>query len=322
MDKRAGLRQYYQAEAEKRTADDNFAQRTAQLNALEETLISAFNTLIRFMDGKTTKTEVVNQLKSIATPDVAKVVAAVEKLDADMLANKVDMKPVIDAMNGVKRELSLIPKTHPTFEQKESVKVTNLSEIKLDTVPLEKAIKNLKLNPTIDVKSPVVNVDAPDLSPLKNVMLDLLQAVKAQKFDIPAFPTIPETDLSKVEKKLDESNKHLKAIADKKGNSGGGGNGTPYIDADGKPLNVILDDGLVPIRVDSDTTSALEEIQSAIQSIASTRGIAGDIRVTLLSGTVSTVTNLQQAGGQPANQLIPSNQNLIAVLGNINNIGA
>ena len=78
-----------------------------------------------------------------------------------------------------------------------------------------------------------------------------------------------------------------------------------------------------------DQIEVLEEIEHAIQAIASTRGIAGDLRVTILgggvtisSGTVTTVTGITNVGGIPANQLVPSNQNLIATIANVNNIGA
>jgi len=223
MDKRAPLRQYFDDKAVQAKSDQRYADRTAQIEALEVSMLKAFNALIRYMDGKTTKTEVVNQLKSISTPDVDKVVTALSKLDADVLANKLDLKPLEAILNGVKREVSLIPKSHATFEQKDSVKVTNLDEVKFDTSDLEKAIKDLKLDPKIDVKAPIVNVDKPDLKPLQDVMLDLLKAVKGQKY--PEFPEIPKTDLSTVEKKLDVSNKHLKEIAEKKFGGGGGGGG-------------------------------------------------------------------------------------------------
>lgn len=247
MDKRAPLRQYYQAQEDKALSTKQFTERTAQLNDLENTVVRSIGALVKFMDGKTTKTEVVNQLKSISTPDVDKVVSALSKLDANILANKLDLKPLEQALNGVKREVSLIPKTLPKFDQKESVKVTNLSDVKLDTSDVVKAIKALKLDPTIDVKAPVVNVDKPDLKPLQDVMLDLLKAV--EKIELPAFPEIPVTDLTKVEKKLDESNKHLKAISEKKmgGGGGGGGNGTPYINDEGKAVNVALVGGAIPI---------------------------------------------------------------------------
>lgn len=70
-------------------------------------------------------------------------------------------------------------------------------------------------------------------------------------------------------------------------------------------------------------TDILETIASAIQAIASTRGIAADLRVTILSGTVTTVTtlsNITSIGGINAVGLVPSNQNTVAVLSNINNV--
>jgi predicted ATP-grasp superfamily ATP-dependent carboligase len=255
MDKRASLRQHFQQEDTKAQELEQYKQRTAQLNALEGTMVQAFNALIKYMDGKTTKTEVVNQLKSISTPDVDKVVQAVSKLDKDILSNKLDLKPVTDALNGMKRELGLIPKSLPKIpEQKDSVKVTNLDEVKLDTSEVVSAIKALKL----DVKAPIINEKEVDLKPLQTIMLDLLKVVQSQKpVEIPKFPEIPVTDLSKVETKLEKSNKLLKEIVDKPigGGGGGGGNGTPYIDSTGKPVNVELTvDGKIPVEAGATST--------------------------------------------------------------------
>ncbi len=254
MEKRAGLRQHFQQEENQAQELKQYQERTAQLNALEETIVQAFNVLIQFMDGKVTKTEVTNQLKSISTPDVDKVVAAVSKLDKDILSNKLDLKPVTDALNGMKRELSLIPKSHPkAVEQREDVKVTNLNEIKLDTSDVVDAIKGLKL----DVKAPIINEKEVDLKPLQSIMLDLLKVAQSQKpVEIPKFPEIPKTDLSKVETKLDTSNKLLKEITEKRfGGGGGGGNGTPYVDSTGRPMNVELTvDGKIPVEAGATST--------------------------------------------------------------------
>lgn len=74
----------------------------------------------------------------------------------------------------------------------------------------------------------------------------------------------------------------------------------------------------------------LEEIEHAIQSIASAKGVAGDIRVTILSGTVTTVStvttvttlsNQSSMGGWTASSLVPAISNTTAVLSNINNVG-
>ena len=75
-------------------------------------------------------------------------------------------------------------------------------------------------------------------------------------------------------------------------------------------------------------TDVLEEIRSALQALASAKGIAPDIRVTLLGGTtavttvttVGTVTGITNIDGLPARSLIASTNNTNAVLSNINNI--
>lgn len=75
--------------------------------------------------------------------------------------------------------------------------------------------------------------------------------------------------------------------------------------------------------------STLNEILSSIKAIAHAKGVAADLRVTLLGGTtavtgtltaVTTVTGITNIGGLPATQLIPSNQNMAAILSNINNV--
>lgn len=85
-------------------------------------------------------------------------------------------------------------------------------------------------------------------------------------------------------------------------------------------------------------TDVLNEIRSAIQAIAQAKGIAADLRVTLLGGTtavtgtltavttvttvttVGTVTGLTNIGGLPATQIVPATTNTTAVLSNINNV--
>ena len=87
-------------------------------------------------------------------------------------------------------------------------------------------------------------------------MTDTLKAINNQKpVEIPKFPEIPKTDLTKVETKLDKSNKLLKEIVDKPvGGGGGGGNGTPYVDSTGRPVNVELDgNGNIPVTFSSST---------------------------------------------------------------------
>lgn len=246
MDKRAPLRKYYTDKENQRKSDAQHELQLKKLDSVSNDIVSAIGVLIRFLDGKTSKTEVVNQLKSISTPDVDKVVQAVSKLDKNILDNKLDLKPLIDELRSVKRELTLVPGKIKTPEQKDSVKVTNLGEIKLDTTKVEQAIKNLKLDPKIEVKPTDVNIAPLDLKPLKDELLNVVNAIKSQKY--PEFPRIEPTDLTKLEKESKKQTKLLTEIKDKPtGGSGGGGNGTPYVDATGKPLNVELDsDGSIP----------------------------------------------------------------------------
>lgn len=75
----------------------------------------------------------------------------------------------------------------------------------------------------------------------------------------------------------------------------------------------------------------LQELISRLDFLPSVRGVAADLRVTLLSGivttvstvttvaTVTSVTNLANIGNIPAVNLIPANMNVAAILGNINN---
>ena len=71
-----------------------------------------------------------------------------------------------------------------------------------------------------------------------------------------------------------------------------------------------------------DNQSILNEIRAAIQGVATARGVAGDLRVTVIGGTVTTVTtvgNQTSMGGYLANNQIPSLMNQ-AAFQNINNV--
>ena len=74
---------------------------------------------------------------------------------------------------------------------------------------------------------------------------------------------------------------------------------------------------------------SIQELVSRLDFLPSVKGIAADLRVTLLSGvittvstvtTVTTVGNQTSIGGFAAAQIVPSQQNLCAIKGNIINI--
>lgn len=231
MTNRAPLRAEFDSIANQKKSDANFATRSQQIEVLESTIIQGFNHIVKFLDGKTTKTEIINQLQGFATTkDVETLVNSIQKLDKTTLSTKIELKPVLEALKGLQAEMTAIP-DRIKFEKTEKVSVDNLEEIKLDTTDLEKAIKALKLDVKVD--APKINVEKPDLKPLQDVMLDLLKAFNKQKFEIPKKFTIDNlkdiktTDTSNIEKKIDTGNKYLKEISEKKfGGSGGGGEST------------------------------------------------------------------------------------------------
>jgi len=63
----------------------------------------------------------------------------------------------------------------------------------------------------------------------------------------------------------------------------------------------------------------LQEVCRNMASIASARGIAADLRVTMLSGTINTVAGLTNIGGLPAVGVVEDLANMSAQF-NINNV--
>lgn len=195
------------------------AQVLDKLTAIEENLPHAILALIQYLDGKVTKTEVINNLKSISTPDVKGVVDAIQKLDTRIANKNLDLTPVVSGLKDLDKQFAT----------------------------LESAIKQIQLTaeaPKVDVQvpKPQVLVQEANLLPLRTAITDVLKAIQAIK--IPALPEIPKTDLSSVEKRLSglaewlavldkntkDANKNLKKLIDKpqyvSSSSGGGGGGS------------------------------------------------------------------------------------------------
>lgn len=148
------------------------SQDIIHLRSIEQTIIRSFAEIVKYLDGHTSKTEVINQLKSIGTPDVDKVVAAVKALDTTIKSTQaVDTSKLEKAL----QSLSL-----------DSVRVTNLSDLDKRLDAVTKAVKGIKFNPVIDVKTPEakVTVQQEGLEPLQAAMLEVVQAVR--DIDIPA----------------------------------------------------------------------------------------------------------------------------------------
>ena len=216
-------------------------QEIASLNSIDTTIVEVMNSLVKFLDGKVTRTEVLNQIESVATPDVAKVVEAIAELGIITESNRIDLEPLKTALLGLGEKLDQLPKTFP--EMPKSVEINNLSDIEfpeqkeIDFSDVIKAINNIKMV----AEAPEVTVNN-DLKPIEKGLTNVVKSIDSIK-----FPEIPKTDLTKVEKKLDTSNKILKDILEKP--VGGGGGGSSW---------VATNDQDIPLPLKVDNTGALQ----------------------------------------------------------------
>lgn len=89
-------------------------------------------------------------------------------------------------------------------------------------------------------------------------------------------------------------------------------------DASGKTVNPATTEDTDKVVI------SLQDLISLIKDIQSCKGVVSDLRVTLLSGTVTTVsslTDIGSIGGTLARPTVQSIQNTEAILSNIQNIG-
>jgi len=212
-----------------------------------DTILSATMSLIKYLEGHTSKVVITNQLENIGTPDALEVIPHIEALHATLKTHEnTDLTELTKVMQAILDETSKIPKELP--EQQEFKQIDHTEQFKALTKAIEAVqtvIKEQKLiveAPVVNVDSPNVQVDAPDLKPLQTGFKDVVAAVK--KIVIPEY----KTDTDAVQKLLTTSNKLLKSILEKPVGGGGGGSSraSPYSDAAGIPSFPVLINGAVP----------------------------------------------------------------------------
>lgn len=144
-----------------------------QISSQQQMMVNALHEVVGWLNGKVTKTEVINQLKSISTPDVDKVVEAVKHLDATVSSQTFDTSKLEQALADVKLE---------------KVTVTNLSDLDKRLDAITQAVKGIKFDPIIDVKAPEarVTVKSESFAPLQAAMLEVVQAIK--EIEMPEAP--------------------------------------------------------------------------------------------------------------------------------------
>lgn len=244
----------------------------------QQIILRSFSSLVDYLENKVTKTEVINQLENIGTPDVAHVVMALNDIhdtlethqNTDLSGITSVMKEVLEEAQKLPKELPVIPEQQDYSKQFESL--TNAIKA------VEQVVKDQDLHveaPVVNVPETQVNVDAPDLSPLEKHMKDITKAVKG--IVIPEY----KTDNKEVEKLLEKANKTLLKILERPmGGGGGGGGSIPFLNSSGEVSHVSLNpDGSLPTtailkkKIDPVTTASVTYIgEAAVGTADATAG--------------------------------------------------
>lgn len=269
-----------------------FMQRQ-QDTRVQNTIISATASLISYLEGHTTKAEIVNQLSEIGTPDVSKVVDALNALHDTLKTHEnTDLTEITKVMQDLLDEVKKIPKELPEEKEQPFVDYTKQFASLVGAVQaVEKVVKQQKLiaeAPVINVPEAIVHVDKPDLDPLQHSIRDVVDAVKG--IIVPEY----KTDNKDVEKLLTKANKLLTQILDKPVRSGGGGGGgraTPYQDASGIPAFVTLTAGAVPVSGTFTSTLPAGAATSAKQDTGNVSLASIDSKITTVDTGATVISS-------------------------------
>lgn len=205
------------------------AESLAKIDALAQSNLDIMRSFVAYLNKRTSKTEITNQLRSIATPDALKLIPIIQALDKTVKDKKVDLTPVTDALKPIFDELSKLPKEHPKAGKQfefDYTKIEALGKV------FKTAISQIKLTveaPIINVPkadAPIINTEKVDLTPFVNEVLQVLTDFRIWTQD----QEFPEAiDLTNVEKLLTDSKGLLTKIEKKNFGGGGGGGGGGYV---------------------------------------------------------------------------------------------
>lgn len=212
-------------------------------SAVSETIINVAESIVKYLEHKTTRVEITNHLKSIGTPDALKVIPVLRELQRTLATHKnTDLTEITAVMKQVLDEAKLIPKEHPDFpESHKPIDHTAQFESLEETLKaVGKLIEDKDMvveAPVVKLPAPIVHVDAPDMTPVQTGLRDVVKAVGG--IVIPEF----KTDNAKVEELLKGANKLLKDLLEKPISSGGSGGGSTWIatNSDGIPMPIGVD---------------------------------------------------------------------------------
>lgn len=155
---------------------------------IADAVLSATSSLIEYLEQKTDKTEVINPVTSVSTPDVDGVVKALQVVNQTIQEQEgVDLTQVVQLLQGVIAAVSALPTSYPEVNIPETVTIANQVDNTPEFAKLEKAVKAIKLTaeaPVVNVPETTVNVDAPDLKPIEKGLEGVTKAVKVSADDM------------------------------------------------------------------------------------------------------------------------------------------
>lgn len=178
------LAQIKQDQADKALETSKHQESLAHLDQVSNVVLSATSSLIQYLEGRVSKTQVVNQLESISTPDVEHIVRALQVLDQTIRNTpQTDLSGVTQLMQELVNEAKAIPKELPEApEKEEQVDYTKQLNGLADAIKaVEKVVKAQKLvaeAPIVNVPETKVHVDAPNLEPIRKAIADLLKVTQ------------------------------------------------------------------------------------------------------------------------------------------------
>ena len=247
------IRDYNKDQSARNERDIKQAQLVDAITQSQQVQVRSMQMLVDYLDNHVSKTEVVNQLLEVGTPDAYKVVEAVNMLEQTVSDQEpADLSEITALLRSVLQETEKIPKSHNDIKIPEQVDNSDkLEKLESAIKAVDASIKAQKLvaeAPIVNVPEAVVNVDKPDLSPIekeqKKTRTDLVKAIKGI--------VIPKTDIKPLEKELKKLNKLFNEFVEYGTGSSGGGGGVGLTDAElrATPVPTTINNTLVPEKHD------------------------------------------------------------------------
>jgi hypothetical protein len=247
--------------------------------ATQETIVKVARSFVEYLDNHTSKTEVVNQLQHIGTPDAFRVVEAVNELDQTLKDRPLtDLSEIAILLKGLLEQTEKIPKELPEQQEQKFVDYSEqLKQLNSAVTSVKEAVEKQETTveaPVVNVAAPSVTVDSPDLKPLtKEITKEFSKAIGTI-----TYPEIPKTDLTTLETEAKKHSKLLNELVLKRMGGGGGGGGrvSPY-ETNGNPAFVQLNNGAIPtakrpmaekITVSGSDTYVAQAVPGTAQSAA------------------------------------------------------